>query len=296
MGTTDPPTIARRLDELKALENEYQARYDFWTKAALDPEIKDEIAKCNKPVEEYFRLIDSELAPALRQNQTDQAKKLFDQRLKPCFETYQETYKKAMLRIHDIESKTQTSAAEAAKFWMSWMVMLSAVAVIAIGLLGWLTTRSITHSTENLLGRVREMAGGAGDLTARVEIDSSDELRNWPPASTPMIAKIQSVVQRVREGSVQLLSTSAQIAATAKQQQGNVQGLSSATTEIAAAVREISATSEALGRHDGRGQFPRRPGGRSGCRRPRGAGWHRDHHAATHGLDGLDLRQARRCP
>ena len=78
VGTTDPPRIARRLDDLKALENEYQARYDFWTKAALDPEIKDEIAKCNKPVEEYFRLIDSELAPALRQNQTDQAKKLFD--------------------------------------------------------------------------------------------------------------------------------------------------------------------------------------------------------------------------
>ncbi len=62
MGTTDPPKIARRLDDLKAMENEYQARYDFWTKAALDPEIKDEIAKCNKPVEEYFRLIDSELA------------------------------------------------------------------------------------------------------------------------------------------------------------------------------------------------------------------------------------------
>ena len=124
--------------------------------------------------------------------------------------------------------------------------MLSAVAVIAIGLLGWLTTRSITHSTENLLGRVREMAGGAGDLTARVEIDSSDELAQLAAGINAMIAKIQSVVQRMREGSVQLLSTSAQIAATAKQQQGNVQGLSSATTQIAAAVREISATSEAL--------------------------------------------------
>ena len=61
-----------------------------------------------------------------------------------------------------------------------------------------------------------------------------------------MIGKIQTVVERVREGSVQLLSTSSEIAATAKQQQGTVQGLSSATTEIAAAVREISATSESL--------------------------------------------------
>ena len=74
-------------------------------------------------------------------------------------------------------SNTQTVAAEAAKFWMSWMVILSAMAVIAIGLLGWLTTRSITHSTEKLLGRVREMAGGAGDLTARVEIDTQRRAR-----------------------------------------------------------------------------------------------------------------------
>ena len=245
-GTTDPPAITRRLDELRVMEGEYRARYDHWTKAALDPEIKNEIVECNKPAEEYFRLVHDEFVPALRDNQAGKAKKLFDEKLKPCFSTYQDTYKKAMLRIHDIESKTQKSADESASFWMSWMVILSSIAVVSIGLLGWLTTRSITHSTDKLLVRVREMAGGAGDLTARVEIDASDELAQLAAGINAMIAKIHSVVERMREGSVQLLSTSAQIAATAKQQQGTVQGLSSATTEIAAAVREISATSDAL--------------------------------------------------
>ena len=74
MGTTDPPTIARRLDELKAMENEYQARYDYWKKSALNPEIKDEIAECNKPAEEYFGLINSELR-RLRQNPSGKGKK-----------------------------------------------------------------------------------------------------------------------------------------------------------------------------------------------------------------------------
>ena len=113
VGTTDPPKIARRLDELKAMENEYQARYDFWTKAALDPEIKDEIAKCNKPVEEYFRLINSELAPARAQNQAAQAKKLFDERLKPCFDDLSghvpEGHAAGFTRSR---SKTQTLASE----------------------------------------------------------------------------------------------------------------------------------------------------------------------------------------
>jgi methyl-accepting chemotaxis protein WspA len=90
------------------------------------------------------------------------------------------------------------------------------------------------------------MASGAGDLTARVQIDAHDELAELAGWINAMIGKIQSVVQRVREGSVQLLSTSSEIAATAKQQEGTVHGLSSATTEIAAAVREISATGQEL--------------------------------------------------
>src|SRR5262249_49332059 len=61
-----------------------------------------------------------------------------------------------------------------------------------------------------------------------------------------LIAKIQAIVQRVRETSVALLSTAGQMAATAKQQEAAVQGAGSSTTEIAAAVREISATGKEL--------------------------------------------------
>lgn len=245
-GTTDPAALARRLDELASMERQYRERYAFWQQSTLDPAIKKAVADCNQPAEEYFRLVNAELIPALRGNQTDKAKRVIDEKLTPCFVEYRRTYDKTMSLIRDKAEGTQRSAAAAAEFWTIWMIVLSVAAVVMIGLLGWLTTRSITRSTQRLLGRVEEMAGGAGDLTARVEIDARDELAQLAAGINAMIAKIQSVVQRVREGSVQLLSTSSQIAATARQQQGTVQGLSSATTEIAAAVREISATSESL--------------------------------------------------
>jgi len=61
-----------------------------------------------------------------------------------------------------------------------------------------------------------------------------------------LVTRIFSVVHRVRESSVQLLSTASEISASAYQQESTVQSLSSSTAEIAAAVREISATAKEL--------------------------------------------------
>ena len=244
--TTDPAAISTRLEELAAMERDYRDRYAYWKDSAVESAVKKAMAECYRPADEYFRLLNDELAPALRSNQMDKAKKVLDEKMTPRYAEHQRAYDKAITLIRDSADTARQSASQAAAFWMWGMLVLSVISVIAVALLGWLTTRSITRSTQALVGRVSEMASGGGDLTARVEIDAHDELAQLAAGINAMIGKIQTVVQRVREGSVQLLSTSSQIAATAKQQQGTVQGLSSATTEIAAAVREISATSDAL--------------------------------------------------
>jgi methyl-accepting chemotaxis protein WspA len=57
---------------------------------------------------------------------------------------------------------------------------------------------------------------------------------------------VRSLVTRLRQSSVALMSTATQIAATSKEQQATVTGYSASTTEIAAAVKQISATSQEL--------------------------------------------------
>lgn len=246
IGKTDPVAIDRWQAVLATMERDYRDSYAGWKESALPPEIRKSLADCDELADEYFRLAKNEFIPALRANKSDEARRVFDKKIEPCFTAYKKKYETTTALADSISTNTQNLARDAASLWLSWMTVLSVVAVISIGLLGWITTRSIMCSTQELLHRVDEMAGGAADLTARVEIDAQDELAELAKGINAMVAKIQAVVQRVREGSVQLLSTSSQIAATAKQQQGTVQGLSSATTEIAAAVREISAPSEAL--------------------------------------------------
>lgn len=247
VATTDPAEINRKSASLADMERAYFERYEVWKEAPLEPAIKKAITvDCHRPVEKYFRIVREELIPLVKGKDAGKAPALVQEKLEPVYAEYEREFDKAQGLVADAATASKDHAANAASFWLRAMLALSAVSVAAIGLIGWLTTRSITQSTRKLIGRVGEMAGGAGDLTARVEVDTNDEMAQLAAGINAMVAKIQSVVQRVREGSVQLLSTASEIAATARQQEGTVQGLSSSTTEIAAAVREISATSQSL--------------------------------------------------
>jgi methyl-accepting chemotaxis protein WspA len=126
------------------------------------------------------------------------------------------------------------------------MLLLSVGSVLALGVLGWLTARGVVRSADLLNARVKEIASGAGDLTARVLIDSKDEMGQLAEGINALIAKSHTLVSKVRQSSLQVLSTASQIAASAREQEAAVQGLNSSTTEIAAAVREISATGKEL--------------------------------------------------
>jgi len=244
--TTDRASIEAQLTQVAAMERQYRSRNEYWNENLDVPAVKKALADCFEPADQYFRLVREELAPALRNGPPDAAKKVLDEKIVPCYQEFEQAFAAAMKIVGDADADTQQAAADAARFWMGVMLAVSLLALAAVAIIGVVTVRSITRSTDRLLTRVHELASGGSDLTARVEIDAQDELSELAGGINAMIAKIQAVVQRVSEGSVQLLSTSSQIAATARQQEGTVQGLSSATAEIAAAVREISATSEAL--------------------------------------------------
>jgi methyl-accepting chemotaxis protein WspA len=126
------------------------------------------------------------------------------------------------------------------------LVVFSVAALVLGTTLSFILGRSISRSTGLLLGRVKQMAGGASDLTSRITPPSRDEMGELATGINAMMGKIQTIVQRVRQTSVALLSTAVEIGATAKQQQATAQGLGSSTAEVAAAAQEIFATAKEL--------------------------------------------------
>jgi methyl-accepting chemotaxis protein WspA len=245
---TNPDEVRHLLSVYREREARFQRRYAYWMQRLPDGEPKRSLED-GRPCPRGRVLPDrAGRIPAARRQAggEGQGRAVITQRLTPLVGQHFKGVEEASKLDMQMSKLEEDEAVKNSHFWINTMTALSVVAVVALAVLGWLTARSILQSADVLIARVNEMAGGAGDLTARVPIHSRDEMGQLAGAINALIGKIHTLVSKVRESSLQVLSAASQIAATARQQEATVQGLNSATTEIAAAVREISATGKEL--------------------------------------------------
>jgi methyl-accepting chemotaxis protein WspA len=245
---TERDEIREVLKRYRDFEAKYQERRLYWTGRVPDGEIRRQLDVAHMHALDILRLANEEYLPNIVKGPEEQAKasKVLRERIRPKFIDHRTASALAVEKIRAKTAADEKSARERATYWTEWLTWVSAALVVVMGLSGWLVAAAVVRSTRTLNARVREMAGGAGDLTARVPVDGADEMGQLAGGINAVIGKIQTIVGKVREASLQLLSVASEIAATARQQEQTVQNLSASTTQVAASVREISATSKDL--------------------------------------------------
>jgi methyl-accepting chemotaxis protein WspA len=244
---TDPAALRRLKDRFAQTEKHFLDREAYWVRELREGPLKAVLVSDVGPKgRDVYRLARQEYLPQLDKGDLKQANQVFDERIRPAIEEQAKATDEAIKIGKEAIEREEAEASSRIVFWQTTSLLISILAVVLMALSGFLTARAVLRPTHNLIKRVNEMASGAGDLTARVAIQSADELGQLAGGINGLIGKIHSIVQRVREASVQLLATAADIAAAARQQEGTVQSLSSSTAEIAASTREISATGKEL--------------------------------------------------
>jgi methyl-accepting chemotaxis protein WspA len=243
---TDRAEIDRLTNKYHAQEAGYRENRLHWLKLLPDGEAKKLLeGELNDRAEEVFRIADQELVPIAR-GQAKGDKSVAIRRILVAFNRQRETGERVTkLAEGQVTAERDTAAADVL-FWSRLNLAITLIAVAFLVTLKWVTARSITRSADLLNARMQELAGGASDLTARVPPQKEYELDQLAQSINGMIGKIQTIVSKVREATLQLLSVASEIAATARDQEHTVQNLSASTTEVAASVREISATSKDL--------------------------------------------------
>ncbi len=245
---TNPEEVRRLKDRVAEFESLFDKRHAEYGTKLPEGELKRQLTQIIKPTgQEIFRIARDEYMPLVGRKE-DQAKasEVLNQKIRPRFRKHRAAVDEVIVAMEKETQKIESDAASDSRFWMNAMVVISIAAISFLALFGTALARGIVRSTNTLIARVEEMAGGASDLTARIPIESKDELGQLGTGINQLIFKIQSVVSKVRESSIQVLSTASEISATAQQQQGTVAGLNSSGTQIAAAVREISQTGREL--------------------------------------------------
>jgi methyl-accepting chemotaxis protein WspA len=248
--STDPAEIRQLTNRFKGYETEYFQKREHWLgKLPRDATVRQSIeATAHQPAVEFFRLANEEFLPNIKGDAAARAKatKVLKEQITPI-------YREQSRVVHDTLQKEELATAEEEArvageigFWQSLSLSATVVALLFFGFIGWLIARSISRSAEVLNARVREMAGGAGDLTVRLQVDGKDEMGQLAEGINAVVGKIQGIVAKVRESSLQLLALAGQITLTARTQEQTVNNLSASTTQVAASVREVTATSKDL--------------------------------------------------
>ncbi len=245
--TPEPAEIARLAERYEKARAACQERKAHWDAVLFDGPVKTSFREKLYPsVDAFFRAADEEFLPAVRRGDRKAIAEKFDSAVAAQFRSNLAVGEGVSKDGQEAMTREETETARAVGHWLTAMIVVSVLAVVLLASFGGLLARSAVRSTGLLIRRVKEMAGGASDLTARVPVESRDEMGQLADGINALIGRIQTIVRQVREASVQVLSTTAQITATARQQEATMQGLSSSTAEIAASVREISATSKEL--------------------------------------------------
>ncbi|AWM36479.1 Putative methyl-accepting chemotaxis protein YoaH [Gemmata obscuriglobus] len=232
-------------------EAEYHKRRDEWLREPIDPAARKALEPTgagHKSAVEVFRLANEEYFPKLRGDEKarKEAAAVLIGKIGPEYRLHSQAMRDAATAVDSSTQAAEAAMAGTVRFWVYMTVTLSTAAILTFGLVGGYIVRSVVVSARGLNQRLCEMASGAGDLTARLPVDGKDEMAQLAGGINAVIEKIQGIVGKARESSLQLLAIASQIASTARNQEQTVNNLSSSTTEVAASVRQVSATSKDL--------------------------------------------------
>ncbi|CAN5579086.1 Wsp signal transduction system chemoreceptor WspA [soil metagenome] len=225
----------------------YLDAHERWARELPEGPLRQEILiRAHIPAMEVLRLAREEFLPQVGKGNADALRKILDRKISPTFEEHFRIIGSAIENLRVQLAESENVAAQRIRFWLIALTVLSIVSIITMITAGIVLTRGIVLSTLVLLNRVTQMAEGASDLTARIPVDSKDEIGRLAQAINGLIGKVQNMVQRIRESSLQLSSTASEIAANAQQQEQSMRQLDDSTAQIAAAVHEISGNSREL--------------------------------------------------
>ena len=247
----DEPDAAKRqtlIERGTELRVEYDTRLEFWKRALPVGPLNDVMTSTSaKSAIDFFEVRDREFLPAL---QAGEAARLAD-----ALTRMQQFYESHRLAINEVVrlSKLQNAARESSAVNVvagltQYLVVLAILILISVVVMAWVAARAI----ERMTGRIRMASDianrvAAGDLSTEMpHVDARDVTGGLLGSIATMSGNLRALVSRVKQASIELMSTATEFAATSRQQEHTVQGFGSSTNQIAAAVKQINSTHQEL--------------------------------------------------
>jgi methyl-accepting chemotaxis protein len=134
--------------------------------------------------------------------------------------------------------ETEAFAAVKALQWVAMVVTLVGIAsILAVALL---ITRSITRPVQSVVANLTDLAQGEGDLTARLRVDTQDEIGQLSSRFNEFMDKLHAMIKDIIQGIETLSTSSTELSAISQQLSANSEQTSGKSETVATAAEEMS--------------------------------------------------------
>lgn len=209
---------------------------------SVNPELQKEFSDLNIELNSWHegsnKLIESgTYDPNYKQLEADAAQ-LFDHirtRLKVAGE-------KAIATAQASREKVLSDVQEFGNFTFAILAIASMIVIF----ISYSMPKRLTQNINNLTQRIREISEGDGDLTARIEADSKDEIGDLAHEFNHFVDKLQKLIGTVQTQSVALGSVTGHLIESAKQTESITHALGQASNATVNAGNEMNDSTQQM--------------------------------------------------
>jgi methyl-accepting chemotaxis protein len=151
-----------------------------------------------------------------------------------------------------IAEKTEDEALGPAHSLRNLLLLMLLVIAVVVGIAGYFLARTISNPINDVVDRAKDLAEGEADLTRRITLNRRDELGELGGHFNRFIERIQETINKVKtnadtvsSSSLQISSSTEELAATVEEQSTQSQSVSTSVEELAATSTDISKSIEA---------------------------------------------------
>ena len=252
-GAKTPEALKDLNTALENLEKQYQDGHAAWAqKMSLNAlgnagvVARELLQDSYRPAESFFQIIHGDWKAAIDRGDQAMALAITMDQLNPLYEAHRSSILKAVAAAEAEVAQHETEARETVDQGRVLGIIVAAVVLSLVAIIGTVILKGVLQALAAVTTRMQSMAEADADLTVRLNIQSKDEVGILAGYIDQFVDKIASVLSGVKNATDSLGGTAVEMYATSKQQETTIHHFGASTTEIAAAVRQITVTGNEL--------------------------------------------------
>lgn len=252
-GAKTPEALKDLNTALENLEKQYQDVHAAWAqKMSLNAlgnagvVARELLQDSYRPAESFFQIIHGDWKAAIDRGDQAMALAITMDQLNPLYEAHRSSILKAVAAAEAEVAQHETEARETVDQGRVLGIIVAAVVFSLVAIIGAVILKGVLQALAAVTTRMQSMAEADADLTVRLNIQSKDEVGILAGYIDQFVDKIASVLSGVKNATDSLGGTAVAMYATSKQQETTIHHFGASTTEIAAAVRQITVTGNEL--------------------------------------------------